>query len=495
MKNGQKLKTLLLEPLSPVKAAWGDVSSLQGHLPPMGVISIYSWLKSKKHDVDFIDMQFGDFVADSLKQYLKKRSYDVVGLSVYTPTADYAFETAKIVKEALPSSKVVMGNIHVTMLPELSMQQCPELDFIIRHEGEHAMDEFLSELSGGNEWSKIAGLVYREGEKIIINEQRPFVMDLDSLPLGFYSDLDLKRYVPHMTQYVVLPNYSVMTQRGCPYSCTYCGASKILGKKIRFYSPERIVEELKILKFEKKARGVYFQDSTFTINREFTMKLMKKMVEADLGLLWSCNTRADCVDPELLKMMYKAGGRQIAIGVESGNQETLDFVNKNITIDEQMRGVRWVREAGFRCLNNFIICLPNENEDMVRRTIRCAKKMKAPISVFWLPVPYPGTGLNESCKRTGGLRKVDKWHDYLSLNFDNPVYVNPNFGLDKMRYWHRRANLEYYLSPAIWWENIRTIRSVCDIRRLMQGGCVIFEMFYKGLVKVFKKIKQGNKNT
>jgi len=332
-------------------------------------------------------------------------------------------------------------------------------------------------------------LVYRDGEKVVINQQRPFITDLDNLPVGFYSDLDLKRYVPHVTQYITLPSYSVMTQRGCPNSCIYCGASNILGKKIRFYSPERIIEELKILKFDKKARGVYFQDSTFTINRAFTMKLMEKMVEADLGLLWSCNARADCVDPELLKMMHRAGGRQIAIGVESGNQETLNFIKKNTTVEKQTRGVRWIREAGFRCINSFIICLPNETEDMVRRTIKYAKKLKAPISVFWLPVPYPGTELYERCKDGGGLRQTDKWSDFLALNFDNPVYVNPSFGIDKMRYWHKRANFEYYLSPVIWWENLRTIRTTDDMRRLMQGGRVLLEMLYRSLVNPFVSLR------
>lgn len=481
----RKLKILLLEPLYPVKAAWGDVMSLQGYLPPMGVISIYTWLKHRGYDVDFIDTQFGDFNADTLKEYLRNKRYDVAGMSVYTPTADHAFETAKIIKEALPRCNIVMGNIHVTMLPELSMRQCPQLDFIIRHEGEYAMDEFLSELAAGNDWPKIAGLVYREGEKVVINQQSPFIADLDNLPVGFYSDLDLKRYVPHATQYIVIPSYPVMTQRGCPYSCTYCGASKILGKKTRFYSPERIIEELKILKFDKKARGVYFQDSTFTIDRAFTMKLMEKMIKADLGLLWSCNARADCVDPELLRMMYAAGGRQIAIGVESGNQETLNFIKKNTTVEKQTRGVQWIREAGFRCINTFIICLPNETEDMVRHTIRYAKKLKAPISIFWLPVPYPGTELYEGCKDSGGLRRTDKWNDFLMLNFDNPVYVNPDFGIDKMRYWHKRSNFEYYTSPAIWWENLKTIRTTDDARKLMQGGRVLLEMLYRCLVNSF----------
>jgi len=449
------------------------MKSLRGFLPPMGSISVYSWLKNRGYNVDFLDTQFGDYTADSLKAHLKQQKYDVVGMSVYTPTADYAFWTARLVKEALPACKIIMGNIHVSILPEQSMRQCPELDFIVRNEGEHVMDEFLLELSDGNgTWSNINGLVYRDHGSVVINPPRQFISNLDDLPVGFYADLDLKRYVPYVTQYTTLPSYSIMTQRGCPFSCTYCGAAKILGKTPRFFSPQRIVEELKILKYEKKAKGVCFLDSTFAINRDFTVDLMERMIDADLKLLWSCNARADLIDPELLKLMYRAGGRQMVLGIESANQGSLDNIKKNTTVEKQTRGVRWAREAGFRLINSFIICLPGENDTMVRKTIEYAKTLHAPISIFWIPVPYPGTEMYETCKAEGSLRRVDGWNEYLAYNFDNPVYNNPNFGIKKMRAWQKQATIEYYLSPSVWWENIKTLRTRDDLRKLFRGGWV-----------------------
>jgi radical SAM superfamily enzyme YgiQ (UPF0313 family) len=448
----------------------------------MGMISVYSWLKHRGFNVDLVDTQFGDYTADTLKAHLRHKAYDVVALPVYTPTADYAFQTGKLVKEALPNCTLVMGNIHVTTLPELSMEQCPELDFIIRHEAEYTMDEFLTALADENhDWSKVAGLVYRDSDRVIVNPQRPFIGDLDSLPLGFYADLGLKRYVPHPTQYLVLPNYPFSTQRGCPYSCTFCGASLILGKKARFYSPERVVKELKILKLEKGARGVYFQDSTFTLNRKYTMKLMEFMIEADLGLLWSCNTRADRVDPELLDMMYQAGGRRIVLGIESGNQESLDLIQKGTTVEKQTQGVEWIRKAGFRYATNFIICLPGENEKMVRNTIRYAKMLGAEMALFFLPIPYPGTKLLEICKAEGGLRRTATWSDFLAIDFVNPVYVNPNFGVKGMRYWYKRAFVEYYSSPRVWLANLKAIRTIQDVQRFMRGGRALAAMVGKSI--------------
>ena len=486
------IKVLLLEALFPPDAAWGSVKLEQGYLPPIGMISVYVWLKHRGYNVELIDTQFGDYTDDTLKAHLRRNAYDVVAIPVYTSTADHAFQTGELVKEALPNCTLVMGNIHVTMLPELSMEQCPELDFIIRHEAEYCMDEFLTALaSGDQDWSSISGLVYRDGDRVVVNPQRPFMRDLDSLPLGCYGDLDLQRYIPHPTQYVTLPNFPFLTQRGCPYPCTYCEASLILGKKTRYFSPERVVEELRILIREKGARGIYFQDSTFTMNRKYIMNLMELMIEADLGLLWSCNTRADRVDPELLDAMYQAGGRGIILGIESGNQSTLDLVRKNTTVEKQTQGVQWIREAGFRYTTSFIICLPGETEEMVQNTIRYAKKMAAQISMFYLPVPYPGSELYESCKADGGIRRVATWSDFLAIDFHNPVYVNPNFGIEGMRYWYKRAFIEYYSAPRVWASNLGSIHNVRDLHRFVRGGRAVTALITHGILGYVRHLYRG----
>ncbi len=486
------LKVLLLEPLFPAEAAWGSAKTEQGYLPPMGTVSVYRWLTERGYQVELLDTQFGDYNPERLTAYLCDHAFDVVALSVYTPTADYAFATGTLVKEALPHCVVVMGNIHVTTLPQLSMEQCPAIDFIIRHEAEFTMDEFLSALADGNhDWSKIPGLVYKDGERIVVNPQRPFIGTLDNLPVGYYGDLALDRYVPHATQYVVLPNYPFLTQRGCPYPCSYCEASLILGKKARYYSPERVIDELKILKHDKRARGVYFQDSTFTMNRKFVVELMRLMVAEKLDLLWSCNTRADRVDPELLDMMYAAGGRQIILGIESGNQRSLDLIQKATTVEKQTQGVEWIRKAGFRYMSSFIICLPGETPEMVQHTIDYAKRLSSHTSMFYLPVPYPGSKLYESCKADGGIRRTASWSDFIAIDFDNPVYVNPNFGADGMRNWYKKAYIQYYRSPGVWMTNLRAVRTTEDVKRLARGGRAITSMVGHGLWSFLKHEYRG----
>ncbi|CAA7612103.1 B12-binding domain-containing radical SAM protein [Magnetospirillum sp. UT-4] len=489
----RSLRILLLEPYFPAEAVWGSAKTEQGFLPPMGTISVYGWLKHRGFDVTFLDTQFGDLDPEQIGNILVDGGFDVVGLPTFTPTADYVFDTARLVRRCLPKAAIILGNVHASQLPEFTLTQCPAADFVIRHEAEVTIEMLLEALAGGlSDFSAIAGLVWRRPDgAIVVNPPRPFIRNLDDLPPGFYSDLKLDRYVPHPTQYIRLPNYPLMTQRGCPYSCSYCEAGSILGKKMRMHSPERVLEELRILKHEKGARGVYFQDSTFTINKKWVMRLMELMVKDGLDLLWTCNTRADRIDPEMLDAMYAAGCRQLAMGLESGNQSSLDLIRKGCTVEQQTQGVQWAMSARMRCLTSYILCLPNETPEMVRNTIDYAKSLRTHTAMFYLPVPFPGSDFFLACQQSGGIRRTVRWSDFIAIDFDNPVYVNPNFGADGMRHWYRQAYLDYYRSPGVWWSNLTAIRGIEDARRLFRGGRGLAMLVGKDLRGLLRQMYRG----
>jgi len=465
-------KILLLEPFYPPEAAWGSLKVEQGYLTPLGSVSIYRWLQDKGYDVHFFDTQFGDFNSEELKNYLKQGQYHMIGLPVFTPTASYVFETAKLIREALPDCIVVYGGVHATDMSAESLQESPECDFIIRREGELTMVELIEAMKAGEmDFSGIEGLTWRQdAETIILNPDRALIPDLDATPLGMFGDLDLTRYVPHPTQYIQLPSYSIFTQRGCPYPCTFCEASTALGKKLRVFSQARVIEELKILKYEKGARGIYFQDSTFTLNRKYVVDLFERMIKEGLNdLLWSCNTRTDRVDPELLALMYEAGCRTITYGIESGNQQSLDVLKKNIKVEKQEEAVNWTHKSRISLLCSYILCLPGETGDMVQTTIDYAKRLGSQMTLFYLPVPYPGSELYRICKSTGGLRETKEWSEYLSVDFDNPVYINPLIGKEQMRYWYKKAYRDYYTCPRVWLNGVKSLLWNGGFHRYLRG--------------------------
>lgn len=468
----QSPKILLLEPFYPPEAAWGSVKVEQGYLPPLGTISIYRWLRHMGHDVDFIDTQFGDMTESDLRGLLSDKQYNFVGMPLFTPTATHVFNTARLVRGVLPDAVIAYGGVHATANSVLSMEESPECDFCIRREGEGTIVELIDALCRGmTTFEHIEGLTWRADAKTVVkNPDRTLLPDLDDLPVGMFGDLDLAQYVPHPTQYIRLPNYPVVMQRGCPYPCSFCEAHVALGKKLRLLSPERVIEELKILKYEKGARGIYFQDSTFTINRKYITQVFEMMIKEGLNdLLWSCTTRTDRVDPDLLALMHEAGCRNILYGIESANESSLQVIKKGITAERQAEAVGWTHKAKITMTNSFILCLPGETEEMVHNTIKYAKQLAAQMSLFYLPVPYPATDLYAACQKDGGIRQHKDWSEFLSIDFDDPIYVNPLIGKERMQYWYKRAFMEYYSSPRVWASNLRALMWNGGVNRYLRG--------------------------
>jgi radical SAM superfamily enzyme YgiQ (UPF0313 family) len=483
-------RILLLEPYYPPSAKWGSLKVEQGFLPPLGLISIYRWLKEKRHNVTFIDTQFGDFTLESLKRTLSEGRFDLVGLPLFTPTAGHVFDTSKIVREVLPSSIILFGGVHATSMSAESLDESPEADFVIRREGELTITELIDALiAHKTDFSSIAGLTWhRDPTTVALNPDRTLLPELDELPLGMFGDLDLSRYIPHPNQYIRLPNIPFVSQRGCPYPCTFCEAHVALGKKLRLYSPERVIEELKILKYEKGARGIYFQDSTFTMHRKYITQVLELMIKEGLNdLLWSCTTRTDRVDPELLALMHEAGCRNIAYGIESANEQSLKVIKKGITAEQQQQGVEWTHKARITMNCSYILCLPGETEEMVDNTVQYAKKLAAQMSLFYLPVPYPGSALHQVAKETGGLRETKNWNEFLSIDFDNPIYINPLIGKERMQYWYSRAYFEYYTYPKVWLNNLKALYWYGGLHRYRRGANAVRALIMHRAGNIFRK--------
>jgi anaerobic magnesium-protoporphyrin IX monomethyl ester cyclase len=467
-------KVLLLEAFVPDEVKWGSFASARGFVLPLGMLAVYTYLKSKNVETVWVDTQFGDFTTQHLKNLLRDEEIKIVGIPVFTNSAYYSFRTARLCKEERPDILVVMGGVHVTILPEQTLRENPSVDYIITGEAEISLYELYTRLGAGLPVNDIPGLVYRNGTEIVNNPHRPYMKNLDDFPMTCYDGIDLSRYVPHPTQYTVLPNQAFVTQRGCPYPCAFCEASKALGKQSRRYTPERAVAELEVLVKKHGTRGVYFQDSTFSINIDYTTRLMEEIIKADLDIQWACNTRADKVNPELLRLMKRAGCWMVNYGVESGNQASLDLMRKCLNVEENTKAVQMTKAAGLDVLCNFILSIPGEDEKMVLNTIRYSKELLPDLALFYLPQPFPTSDLYEICKKMGGIRENASWEDYLCVDYDNPVYVNPLLGKEKMRSLYKRAYREFYLNPRYILQLLFKLRSVTNVRRILRGLRALF---------------------
>lgn len=471
------MKILLLQPIIPKHILWGKYEKGGGFVPPIGLISIAAYLREAGHDVEVKDTQLEKMGEEELTNYLKGKKFEAICMPTFTPSVAFVYATAKICKKALPGVKMIFGGVHVTILPERTLLECPDVDYLILGEGEYRIEALLKYFEGKIlNLSEIDGIAYRQNNKIVVQKAASLIENLDALPLPAYDLLDMKKYVPHPTQYKVLPNYPLVIQRGCPYNCTFCSANIIHGRKLRFKSVGRVMKELHILKDRFGAKGVYFQDSTFLANKAYIKELLNRMIEEKLNLIWACNTRVNTVDEEILRLMKKAGCWMIAYGIESGNQKSLDLIKKGVTVEQNEKAVRMTEAAGIVPFCCYILCLPNETYEDALNTIDFALKLKSPAAMFYLPVPYPGTELMETCVKDGGLRKDAKWEDYSSFDDKNPVYINPLIGKEKMRELASLAYRRYYTNPIIIIKNILLIRSYIDIKKYLAAFRAVFNI-------------------
>lgn len=470
-------RILFLEPLFPSERIWGKFRRGGGFVQPIGLMTIYSYVRELGYDAEFLDSRLLGLSSADLTAKLQAGSYDVVGIPVFTNTAADSFRTAALVRAALPSCTVVLGGVHVTSMPKRSLEECPDADVIVVGEGELTTAELLASLwKGEPALSEIRGIAYRKDGRIVVNPGRDLIADPSVLPQIRYQDVRMDLYVPHPTQYLVLPSFNVFTQRGCPYKCTFCQAMVTMGKKVRFKTVDTVIQEIRILKDLWGARGIYFQDSAFTIKKDWVVALCERMLAEHLDIRWACNLRVDNVTADLLKTMARAGCWMCVYGIESGNQSSLDLMKKGITVTQQQEAIAWTRAAGIQIMNNFILALPGETEAMVRRTIDYSLELGGEISLYWLPVPYPGTELWHTAKETGGLREDAPWEDFGSMDYKNLVYVNPLLGPDrataqaKMLELHAAAYRAFYTSPRTLIRNLRTIRSPRHLHRFYKAA-------------------------
>lgn len=470
------MKILLMPPLSSREKLWGKYSVEGGLVPPIGLLSIAGYLESKGHFVRIIDPLAGGFNKNKIALFLKKEKFELIGLSTFTNTVVDTYHSANLCKKILKDAKIVVGGFHATVLPLQTMNECKAIDFLIVGEGELTMEELASFLKTGKpSINKIKGLVYRgKGHQLEVNEKRDLIDDINVLPLPAYHLLDMSKYIPHPTQYKLLPSFPVIAQRGCPFNCAFCSAHLVHGKKIRKKTVKNLISEINLLINRYGAKGIHFQDSTFTVDKNYIINFCKEVIRQNLKFKWDINTRIDCIDNELLYCMKRAGLWMINFGLESGNQKSLDLLNKKITLKQIEEGIKMTRKAGIVAFSTWILGLPGENEKMVRKTIKFAKKIGTELALFFLPVPYPGTELVSICRKTGGLRGQVNWNDYSAVDFDRPVYINPLLGKSKMQSLLKSAYLSYYFSPKIIWRNIRSIDCWSDFIRYWRGFRALF---------------------
>ncbi len=313
--------------------------------------------------------------------------------------------------------------------------------------------------------STIKGLVWRdESCAIRINPDRPFIRNLDDLPLPLHDLLPWREYrAPNIRG----PYTFIVPSRGCPAGCTFCIKHVSYQYAVRVRSPENVLAELRLL-WELGLRNVHMYADLFTVNREQVMGICEGMVREGLAFKWTCNSRVDYVDPEMLRAMARAGCWLISWGIESASEQIRRNVHKGTGDDKIVRALEWSKAAGIMNWGYFIIGLPGETEDTIRQTIALAKKLPLDLALFHIAAPYPGTPFFFEVVERGWFRPGTTWEE---VDMDESTVLDyPGLPAERIEYWARRAFREWALRPGPLWTFLKSLNSWPAVRSAVNVG-------------------------
>lgn len=391
--------------------------------------------------------------------------------------------------KALGAKTMAFGT-HVTPLTLETMLPFPALDFILRGEPEMTLRELLdtcenrqpsdprvakmlaetsqpqSRRVGGQErvdelaldeaispFASILGLAWRKGDDIIINPDRPFIPDLDDLPMPLHEMLPFEKQRMPM---IKGPFTFIVTSRGCPAGCKYCIKHVTYQNSVRVRSAENIVAELEYL-YGLGIRNIHMYADLFTVNRDHVVSLCELIIQRGLKISWTCNSRVDYVDEQMLTLMGKAGCWLISWGIESANEIILKRVRKGYKKEQAFKALRWAKAAGIKNWGYFIIGLPGESEETIRETIDYSKELPLDIALFHIAAPYPGTPFFYEVVENDWFRAGTKWEE---VDMDQSTVLDyGNLTAEQLEYWQKRATREWSLRPGPIWTFLKGLNT------------------------------------
>ena len=473
------MDTLLLFPPLSVEERYGNrkLGEIGGHLPPFGLACIASYIREHSFSVGIMDALAEDMEPMQVLDYIGKHQPKVIGFSAMTPQFLRTVRIAKDISKRFPEILTIIGGHHASIMPYETLEEDCCLDLLVYGEGEETFLEIINKYKERG-WNKeeflkdadclkaIDGIAFRDKDSNIkINKSRRQIEDLDSLPSPAWDLLPLGKYIPLPNQYLNKPVIHMVSIRGCPFDCDFCSNNSVFGRKIRARSPERVVDDIKYVKSKYNMKEISFWDDTMTVNKKWLEKFCNCLIENKVNVTWTCYSRVDTVNLEILKLMKKAGCWNIFYGYESGTQQLLDNINKGITL-EQIRNVnKWTKDAGIEVRASFMIALPGETPELAKRTIDFAIELEPEYAQFSITTPYPGTKLFDTAKKSGRLRE-----DFSKYNMWEVVYVPEGYMDEKQIVAiEKLAMRKFYFRFRFIFEKIKRVRSFEDIRRYING--------------------------
>jgi len=401
--------------------------------PPLGLLYVAGYAEKEGHQVVVRDL-----AVRRKKEEIDFKRYDVVGISTDTTRHRQALQLAKKAKSS--GCTVVMGGSHPGYVDE-EILLTKRVDFIIHGEGEVTFSELAASLEKDDRrFHSIQGISFFSNGQLVRTPPRPFIEDLDRLPLP-------ARHLIHMDAYrrTKLGGRDItplVTSRGCPYQCAFCASSHFWGTKVRTRSVASVLNEIEEIHHRYHFDAVAFLDDTFNLFPKRVIEICRGIVEKKIDLWWWCLSRIDLLlrNEEMVKEMVKAGAKSVFIGVESSNPETLEALKKGIDVESTVQAVEMLKQNGLQIHASYILGGLHETVKTIHETIHFAKRLDTDVAQFSILTPYPGTAVYQQVKD-----RIFKWRSPWSFfDMQHLVFKHDHLSFIRMEWLLLKAHLLYY---------------------------------------------------
>ncbi|MEW6606789.1 MAG: radical SAM protein [bacterium] len=440
------------------------VEEERGFYPPLGLALIAGYLENHTpFKVEIIDALAENLNSQELQIQIQQASPDVVGITTTTFTLIDVLNIANLVKNVNKNIYVVLGGPHCGIYPEETLSQ-ESVDAVIIGEGEISFCELVKHLA--DDKSQIKGIGFKSNGKIFINPSQEYVQDLDILPFPARHLLPLNRYYSIHGQREQMT--TMFSSRGCPYNCLFCYHA--FGRKVRFRSPENVVDEIQEI-LNLGIKEVFFFDDLFTVKKDMVMGICDEIMKRKLEVVWEIRARINTVDREMLQKLKQAGCIRVSYGVEAGTNRILKVLRKGITTEQVIDVFKLTKSTGLITYADFMIGSPSETKDEILQTIHFAQKINPDFVQFTITTPYPHTDLYQA-GLDKKIFKEDYWlkfAQYPAKDFIPQVW-NENLSYDELIELLNYAYKSFYVRPQFILKRMLGLKSLKDFLRYAKAA-------------------------
>jgi radical SAM superfamily enzyme YgiQ (UPF0313 family) len=452
--------------------------------PPLGILYCAGVLMKGGVEVSILDQPAKGYSLDQTLSWVKKEDPDILGFSVLLSAAKEAPKIAEYVKADNPNVTIVFGNHHATFNAERILEKYPFVDVVARGEGEYTCLELVKCLEKSGNLTDVGGITLRNKGKIVSTPDRPLIKDVDDLPFPDRNLTDAKYTSTIFGVKVATKKFTTLiSSRGCPFKCSFCGIRKFARGVWRPRSVENVIEELEFLRSEGYEQFL-FADDNFTLNAKRVSKICRRMKEERMDIEWFCDSRVDHVSYDMFREMVKTGCRCLFFGTESANQRILNYYRKGITPEQTESAVRKARKARIDIIvGSFIVGAPDETRHEIVNTLRFANRLDIDVPDVNILGAHTGIDIWNDLAAKGLIDEEKYWETGVCVPRDLPTPVSYE-EVRSLVYEYFRA---FYLNPKrLLTEVLRTSKSSFRIAAILNNAAG-FNQFARTLSKAIRR--------